>query len=103
MTSTIGSETPAVLQLLKWEHSHFQLNLAEFHEAFISPTREQLLLLSYNREAVLLPLVNGKHSKKTLLLIFLSYCIVYNFSFCISFFYLGRPKLMCPTVLCLIM
>ncbi|XP_008786547.2 uncharacterized protein LOC103704848 [Phoenix dactylifera] len=51
---------PAVLQLQKWSQLHFQLQLSEFCEAFISPTRELLLLLSYQCEALLLPLVTGK-------------------------------------------
>uniref|UniRef100_A0A5B6Z0A7 Spatacsin C-terminal domain-containing protein n=1 Tax=Davidia involucrata TaxID=16924 RepID=A0A5B6Z0A7_DAVIN len=55
-----GGEGPAILQLQKWGPSEFQLNLSEFREAFISPTRELLLLLSYQCEALLLPLAKGE-------------------------------------------
>lgn len=48
-----------MLQLHRWSPSQFQLNLSEFREAFISPTRELLLLLSYQCEALLLPLITG--------------------------------------------
>eukprot|EP00257_Ricinus_communis_P021930 XP_015581513.1 uncharacterized protein LOC8264038 isoform X1 [Ricinus communis] len=54
-----GGESPAILQLYKWGPSQCQLNLSEFREAFISPTRELLLLLSHQCEALLLPLVTG--------------------------------------------
>ncbi|GAB4847711.1 hypothetical protein Ancab_026773 [Ancistrocladus abbreviatus] len=57
MNYSQNSEGPAVLQLHRWDHSRIQLDLSDFHEAFISPTRELLLLLSYNFEALLLPLV----------------------------------------------
>ncbi|XP_058186031.1 uncharacterized protein LOC131303262 isoform X4 [Rhododendron vialii] len=50
----------AILQLHKWDTSEVQLNLSEFREAFISPTRELLLLLSHHYEALLLPLVKGQ-------------------------------------------
>ncbi|CAL5368142.1 unnamed protein product [Camellia sinensis] len=55
-----GGEGPAILQLHKWGTSEVELDLSEFREAFISPTRELLLLLSYHCEALLLPLVKGK-------------------------------------------
>uniref|UniRef100_A0A2N9FSI1 Spatacsin C-terminal domain-containing protein n=1 Tax=Fagus sylvatica TaxID=28930 RepID=A0A2N9FSI1_FAGSY len=55
----LGSESPAILQLHKWGPSQSQLNLSEFREAFISPTRQLLLLLSYQCEALLLPLNTG--------------------------------------------
>lgn len=55
-----GSEGPAILQLHKWCPSQAQLNLSEFREAFISPTRQLLLLLSYQCEVLFLPLVTGK-------------------------------------------
>ncbi|KAF5960350.1 hypothetical protein HYC85_001559 [Camellia sinensis] len=55
-----GGEGPAILQLHKWGTSEIELDLSEFREAFISPTRELLLLLSYHCEALLLPLVKGK-------------------------------------------
>lgn len=48
-------EGPAVLQLQKWG-PEVRLNASQFREAFISPTRELLLLLSYECEAMLLPL-----------------------------------------------
>ncbi|CAK9137988.1 unnamed protein product [Ilex paraguariensis] len=54
------SEGPTILHLQKWGPSEFQFNLSEFREAFISPTRELLLLLSYQREALLVPLVKGE-------------------------------------------
>ncbi|KAG6721774.1 hypothetical protein I3842_03G128800 [Carya illinoinensis] len=59
MGSPSGGEGPAILQLNKWCPSQAQLNLSEFREAFISPTRHILLLLSYQREALLLPLITG--------------------------------------------
>lgn len=61
MDYSLGGESPAVLQLHKWGSSQVRLNLSEFREAFISPTREQLLLLSYQCEALLLPLVTGEY------------------------------------------
>lgn len=62
MDRSFGGEGPAILQVHKWDPSQFQLNLSEFREAFISPTRELLLLLSYHCEALLLPLITGKYS-----------------------------------------
>ncbi|KAE7998209.1 hypothetical protein FH972_002775 [Carpinus fangiana] len=53
----LGGEGPAILQLQKWRPSQAHLNLSEFREAFISPTRQLLLLLSYQCEAMLLPLI----------------------------------------------
>ncbi|CDY42625.1 BnaC01g00370D [Brassica napus] len=52
-------EGPTLLQLHKWEPSQLQLNLSEFREAFISPSRQSLLLLSHHSEALLLPLTAG--------------------------------------------
>lgn len=66
MVEPIGGEAgdgPAVLRLRKWDQSQFQLNLSEFREAVISPTREVLVLLSYQSEALLLPLIAGKFSQ----------------------------------------
>ncbi|KAA8530957.1 hypothetical protein F0562_005676 [Nyssa sinensis] len=60
MDFNLGGEGPAILQLRKWGPSEFQLNLSEYREAFISPTREILLLLSYQCEALLLPLAKGE-------------------------------------------
>lgn len=59
-----GKEGPAILQLHKWRPSEVQLlgNLSEFREGFISPSRELLLLLSYQNEALLLPLVKEQSS-----------------------------------------
>lgn len=51
-----GGEDPAILQLQNWGSSRVQFNLSDFCEGFISPRRELLLLLSYHREALLLPL-----------------------------------------------
>ncbi|KAL2922644.1 Golgin subfamily A member 5 [Bienertia sinuspersici] len=51
-------EGPAVLQLHRWDPSHIS-DLLEYQEAFLSPTRELLLLLSYQSEALLLPLSKG--------------------------------------------
>ncbi|KAM3708731.1 hypothetical protein ACJW31_02G119000 [Castanea mollissima] len=59
----LGGESPAILQLHKWGPSQAQLNLSEFREAFISPTRQLLLLLSYQCEALLLPLNIGNSVK----------------------------------------
>lgn len=58
-----SGDGPAVLRLRKWDPSQFQLNLSEFREAFISPTREVLVLHSYQSEALLLPLIAGKISE----------------------------------------
>ncbi|KAL3527892.1 hypothetical protein ACH5RR_012548 [Cinchona calisaya] len=57
-------EGPRILQLHKWRPSEVQLlrNLSDFREAFISPSRELLLLLSYKCEALLLPLVKEQSS-----------------------------------------
>lgn len=54
-----GSEDPAILQLHKWDPSETQIGLSDFREAFLSPTREILLLHSYEKEALLLPLIKG--------------------------------------------
>lgn len=51
-----NGEGPAVLQLHRWDPSQIQLDLSEYREAFLSPTRELMLLLSYQSEALLLPL-----------------------------------------------
>ncbi|KAL8218308.1 hypothetical protein R6Q57_021681 [Mikania cordata] len=59
MTSSFGEEGPAIVQLQKWEPSCLQVNLAQFREAFLSPTREHILLLSYHHEGLFLPLVKG--------------------------------------------
>ncbi|OMO83727.1 hypothetical protein COLO4_22365 [Corchorus olitorius] len=59
MDHSASSEGPDILQLHKWGPSELQLNLSEFREAFISPTRELLLLLSYQCQALLLPLITG--------------------------------------------
>ncbi|KAL8047280.1 hypothetical protein ABFX02_08G230100 [Erythranthe guttata] len=48
-----------VLQLRKWGPSEFPYNPSNFREGFISPTRKSLLLLSYDFEALLIPLVKG--------------------------------------------
>ncbi|MED6158928.1 hypothetical protein PIB30_037567 [Stylosanthes scabra] len=56
----LGSDDPAILQLHKWEPSDIPLELSEFREAFLSPTREILLLHSYEKEALLLPLIKGE-------------------------------------------
>ncbi|XP_023634817.1 uncharacterized protein LOC17879534 [Capsella rubella] len=53
------NEGPTLLQLHKWEPSQLQLKLSEFREAFISPSRQLLVLHSYHSEALLLPLVAG--------------------------------------------
>ncbi|KAF8012156.1 hypothetical protein BT93_I0323 [Corymbia citriodora subsp. variegata] len=59
MEYPLGGHAPAVLQLQKWSPPPVELNLSEFREAFISPTRQLLLLLSYQCEAALLPLLRG--------------------------------------------
>lgn len=55
------NESPTLLQLHKWEPSQLQLKLSEFREAFISPSRQKLLLLSHHSEALLLPLITGNN------------------------------------------
>ncbi|KAJ8769555.1 hypothetical protein K2173_005158 [Erythroxylum novogranatense] len=62
MDFAIAGEDLPLLQLHRWAPSQFQFNLSEFHEAFISPTKELLLLLSYQCEALLLPLVSEAES-----------------------------------------
>ncbi|XP_024032136.1 uncharacterized protein LOC21400717 isoform X2 [Morus notabilis] len=57
MDLPLDGEGLAILQLQKWGPSHPKLNLSEFREAFISPTRQLLLLLSCQYEALLLPLL----------------------------------------------
>ncbi|PIA25431.1 hypothetical protein AQUCO_11400007v1 [Aquilegia coerulea] len=62
MVYSCGSEAvdgPAILQLQKWDSAQF--DVSEFCEAFISPTRDLLLLLSYQCEASLLPLFTGNN------------------------------------------
>ncbi|KAK0608267.1 hypothetical protein LWI29_028101 [Acer saccharum] len=59
MDCSFSGEGPAILQLHKWPPSQLQFDLSEFREAFISPTRELILLLSYQCEALLLPLITG--------------------------------------------
>ncbi|KAF9603991.1 hypothetical protein IFM89_039345 [Coptis chinensis] len=57
MVYSCGSQAvdgPAIIQLRKWDST--KLDLSKFCEAFISPTRELLLLLSHQCEASLLPL-----------------------------------------------
>lgn len=58
--SMTGEHFP-VLQLQKWSPSLTQLSLSEFREAFMSPSRELLLLLSYECEALMLPLFSGNN------------------------------------------
>ncbi|KAL1364797.1 hypothetical protein HN51_012953 [Arachis hypogaea] len=60
MGMPMGSDDPAILKLHKWEPSDIPLALSEFREAFLSPTREILLLHSYEKEALLLPLIKGE-------------------------------------------
>ncbi|KAF5727678.1 hypothetical protein HS088_TW22G01374 [Tripterygium wilfordii] len=67
MDSSLCGEGPAILQLHKWDPCCLQLNLSEFREAFISPTRELLLLMSYQCEALLLPLIRGDSSNSSFL------------------------------------
>ncbi|KAK7399448.1 hypothetical protein VNO78_10630 [Psophocarpus tetragonolobus] len=55
-----GSEDPAILNLHKWDLSETPIRFSDFREAFLSPTRETLLLHSYEREALLLPLGKGE-------------------------------------------
>lgn len=50
----------ALLQLHKWGPSWPQLNLSDYRDAFISPTRQLLLLFSNQCEALLLPLLAGE-------------------------------------------
>ncbi|KAI3930736.1 hypothetical protein MKX01_037182, partial [Papaver californicum] len=53
-------DVPAVLQVSKWSPSETRMNLSEFCGTFISPTRELLLLRSYQCEALLIPLITGE-------------------------------------------
>ncbi|GER35123.1 spatacsin, partial [Striga asiatica] len=49
-----------VLQLRKWGPSDIPYNLSDYREGFISPTRKSVLLLSYDSEALLIPLDKGQ-------------------------------------------
>lgn len=69
MTVSFGEEAPAIVQLQKWEPSPLRTYLAHFREAFLSPTREFIVLLSYHNDGLLLPLVKGK------LPIIIAYCV----------------------------
>ncbi|KOM30642.1 hypothetical protein LR48_Vigan01g019600 [Vigna angularis] len=60
MDFPLSSEDPAILQLHNWDPSETPIGLSDFREAFISPTREVLLLHSHGREALLLPLGKGE-------------------------------------------
>ncbi|CAJ1937953.1 unnamed protein product [Sphenostylis stenocarpa] len=60
MNFPLDSEDPAILQLHDWDLSETRIGLSDFREAFISPTREILLLHSHEREALLLPLGKGE-------------------------------------------
>lgn len=53
-----GDKGPALLQLSKWDPSPV-LDFEKFHEAFLSPSRERLLLLSEHSEGLVVPLVAG--------------------------------------------
>lgn len=53
---------PVALQLLKWSQLHIEIDLSQFLEAFISPTKELLLLLSSEHDALLLPLAAGNEA-----------------------------------------
>ncbi|KAL8160713.1 hypothetical protein V2J09_002250 [Rumex salicifolius] len=64
-SSRMGSERiregPVVLQLQRWDtSSQSRLDISEFREAFLSPTRKLLLLQSFCRDALLLPLIRGQ-------------------------------------------
>lgn len=74
MDLPLGSEDPAILQLHKWDPSDIPLGLSEFREAFLSPTRAILLLHSYQREALLLPLIKGDSPFFFLVVIVLFHC-----------------------------
>ncbi|KAF5204820.1 Spatacsin [Thalictrum thalictroides] len=83
MVYSCGSEAvdgPAILQLQKWDSAQF--DVSEFCEAFISPTRDLLLLLSHQCEASLLPLFTGKNNTNDLG--FSSECLQGSGSFCSS-------------------
>lgn len=72
MDFSLGSEDPPILKLHKWDLSEAQIGLSDFREAFLSPTREILLLHSYEREALLLPLSKGGYCFP--LFVILVYC-----------------------------
>jgi len=71
----LGSEDPAILQLHNWDPSETRIVLSDFREAFISPTRETLLLHSHGREALLLPLGKGDYCFSLLIDLF---CILFT-------------------------
>ena len=72
MDFPLSSEDPAILQLHNWDLSETRIGLSDFREAFLSPTREILLLHSYEREALLLPLSKGGYCFP--LFVILVYC-----------------------------
>lgn len=51
-----GGDGPAILKLAEWDHLPYHLKPSELSEVSLSPTRKLLLLLSYQSEALLLPL-----------------------------------------------
>ncbi|XP_020677460.1 uncharacterized protein LOC110096041 isoform X3 [Dendrobium catenatum] len=59
---TDSGDGPAILKLVKWDHLPYHLKPSELSEVSISPTRNLLLLLSYQSEALLLPLTAGLRS-----------------------------------------
>ncbi|KAG9456856.1 hypothetical protein H6P81_001364 [Aristolochia fimbriata] len=59
VTESDSGVGPAVLQLRKWGPSFLHSDISEYHEALLSPTRELLLLISHQSEALLLPLNAG--------------------------------------------
>lgn len=71
MSSFSDSGEPALLQLRKW--GPVRPKLSDFHQFLISPTRELLLFLSYQSEALLISLLEGVFS--TLSLYFFVACI----------------------------
>lgn len=74
-------EHPALLQLQKWGPSEAQLNLSEFREAFISPTRQLLLLLSYQCDALLLPILTGDTPTSHF---YICFSVIFNVTVCAS-------------------
>lgn len=75
MDFPLSSEDPAILQLHSWDPSETLIGLSDFREAFISPTREILLLHSHGREALLLPLGKGDFSFPLFIILFTIVCV----------------------------
>lgn len=58
MSSLSADKGLALLQLSKWDPSPV-IDFEKFHDAFLSPSRELILLLAEHGEGLVVPLVAG--------------------------------------------